>query len=217
MLNQTARWAALAFVITAVGCGKPVDRSGNQDGTFVAASMAGTPAPTGADRPLASDLAVEPISMLVMFNRLKTADALEGALNKRPGQFSHLDLDKDNVPDALTVAMRDTDKGHAFEIRARPNNGEFVVATLIFDPEWTFLGHYNGALNAASTHGRPLMAENSVGTPAAPQPTPVATLPPPPSAAGADVPPTPEAAPVAGGVQAVPAHSDEQAGLLATP
>ena len=133
MLHPTLRAATLSLVALAA-CGKPMDPSGKED-NFVHASMVGETAPQGPDRPLASDLAVEPVSMLVMFNRLKTPEALQDALNKKPGQFSHLDIDKDMNPDPLTVAAREAKQGHAFEIRARPNSGEFVVATMIFDPE----------------------------------------------------------------------------------
>jgi hypothetical protein len=180
MFGSTARGAALSFVVLAA-CGKPMDPSG-QEATFVAASMTGTPAPAGPDRPLASDLAVEPVSMLVMFNRLKTPEALQEALNQKPGQFSHLDIDNDKAPDPLIVAARETTQGHAFEIHARPTTGEFVVATMVFDPEWSFLGHYNGVLGgAASTFGRPLPAP-AVATPSPPvaaiAPAPAAPAPP---------------------------------------
>lgn len=223
LIDRTFSLAALSLVVL-VGCGKPMDRSGREDATFVSASMAGAPAPAGPDRPLASDLAVEPVSMLVMFNRIKTPDALQDALNKKPGQFSHIDIDKDSAPDLLTVAAKQTDQGHAFEIRARPNSGEFVVATMIFDPEWSYLGHYNGALGGgASTVGRPLPVTT-------PSPPPVAAIAPiaPAAAAPVAVPaipsPTPMAAPVAApaaptpaGVQAVPAASAQSPGLAARP
>ena len=222
MFHAKIHAAALSIVALAA-CGKPMDPSGKED-NFVHASMVGEPAPAGADRPLASDLAVEPVSMLVMFNRLKTPEALQDALNKKPGQFSHLDIDKDMNPDPLTVAARDAKQGHAFEIRARPNSGEFVVATMIFDPEWSFLGYYNGALDgSASTFGRPLAALPLPGAPpvAAPAPAPAAPLPADPvpalaptvaGPAGAATPATP-----AGSVQAVPAGSAASPGVAATP
>jgi len=213
-LDRTLPLAALSLVVL-LGCGKPMDRSGREDATFVSASMAGAPAPAGPDRPLASDLAVEPVSMLVMFNRLKTPDALQEALNKKPGQFSHIDIDQDSAPDPLTVAARQTDQGHAFEIRARPNSGEFVIATMIFDPEWSYLGHYNGALGGgASTVGRPLPVTTPSSppvaaiAPAAAAPVAVATIPSPAA--------TP-AAPAPAGVQAVPAASAQSPGLAARP
>lgn len=220
MSESTARSAALVLAALAVACGKPVDPSGKEDATFTRASMAGAPAPTGEDRPLSADLAVEPVSMLVTFNRLKTADKLQEALNKKPGQFSHIDLDKDTTPDPLTVADRATKDGHAFEIRVRPATGEFVVATMLFDPEWSYLGHYDGVMGgAASTTTRPLPAAPQPGAP--PVAPPVVATPPAvvPSAAptqvAAPVAPAPGApaiaeapAPatgVAGAVQAVPA------------
>ncbi|MCY1066003.1 hypothetical protein OV090_14575 [Nannocystis sp. RBIL2] len=221
MSESTARSAALVLAVLAVACGKPVDPSGKEDATFTKASMAGAPAPTGEDRPLSADLAVEPVSMLVSFNRLKTADKLQEALNKKPGQFSHIDLDKDATPDLLTVADRATKDGHAFEIRVRPATGEFVVATMLFDPEWSYLGHYDGVMGgAASTTARPLPAAPQPGAP--PVAPPVVATPPAvvPSAAptqvAAPVAPAPGApaiaeapapAPGVGAVQAVPAGS----------
>ncbi|MFZ6180627.1 hypothetical protein [Nannocystis pusilla] len=193
MSESTARSAALVLAALAVSCGKPVDPSGKEDATFTKASMAGPPAPSGEDRPLSADLAVEPVSMLVTFNRLKTADKLQEALNKKPGQFSHIDLDKDTTPDPLTVADRATKDGHAFEIRVRPATGEFVVATMLFDPEWSYLGHYDGVMGgAASTTARPLPVAPQPGAP--PVAPPVVATPPAvvPSAA-----PTQVAAPVA--------------------
>lgn len=191
MFDRTSLAVTLPLVVLLAACGKPMERPGTEDAAFMPASMAGMPTPTGADRPLASDLAVEPVSMLVMFNRLKTAEALQDALNKKPGQFSHLDIDRDSAPDPLTVAARETPQGHAFEIRARPSSGEFVVATMVFDPEWSFLGHYNGVLGgAASTFARPLPASPAiaVATPA-----------------------------LAGSVQAAPAASGDIAGAAAQP
>lgn len=201
MSESTARSAALVLAVLVVACGKPVDPSGKEDATFTKASMAGAPAPTGEDRPLSADLAVEPVSMLVTFNRLKTADKLQEALNKKPGQFSHIDLDKDTTPDLLTVADRATKDGHAFEIRVRPATGEFVVATMLFDQEWSYLGHYDGVMGgAASTTARPLPAAPQPGAP--PVAPPVVATPPAvvPSAA-----PTQVAAPVApaGGAPAI--------------
>lgn len=196
MSETTRRSAALIVFGLAVACGKPAEPPGAEgSATFTKASMPGSTI-TGDNRPLSADLAVEPVSMLVMFNRLKTADKLQEALNKTPGQFSKLDLDKDNVPDPLTVAEKETKDGHAFEIRVKPSTGEFVVATMVFDHEWAFLGHYDGVMGgAASTVGRPLPATplpNSAppvaGAP--PTATPVATDP----AAAGTAPTSPEAA-----------------------
>jgi hypothetical protein len=176
--------ALRCLLVLAVACGKPVDPSGKEDASFTKASMGfENPAPQAEpSRPLAADLAVEPVSMLVMFNRLHTPDKLQDVLNKKPGQFSRIDVDKDSTPDPLTVLQKDTADGHAFEIHARPTTGEFVVATMLFDKEWSFMGHYNGVMGgAASTFGNPLL---STGTPAplptvnaAPAPAPVATTP----------------------------------------
>lgn len=220
MQRSNSLW--IGALVCAVACGKPVDPSGKEDASFVKASM-GMPTAEGADRPLAADLAVEPVSMLVMFNRLQSPDKLQDALNKKPGQFSHLDIDKDGAPDPLTVAAKDAPDGHAFEIRVKPNSGEYVVATMMFDKEWTFLGHYNGLMGgAASTLGHPLPVAPLTGapppSPTAPAPAPVADAAPTPTAAPAPT-PTPGAPPpaVAGAVQAVPAGSDAEAGVKATP
>lgn len=215
MLHPTLRAAALSLVVAA--CGKPMDPSGKED-NFVHASMVGETTPTGNDRPLASDLAVEPVSMLVMGNRLKTPEALQEALNKSPGKFSHIDIDKDMTPDPLTVATREAKQGHAFEIRVRPNSGEFVVATMIFDPEWSFLGYYNGALDgSASTFARPLAALPLPGAPPVAAVAPAAPAVPVPVATPVTTPnPTPTPA-VAGTVQAVPAGSAATPGVAANP
>jgi hypothetical protein len=192
-----------------------MDPSGKEDSLFTKAAMSGAPAAEGPDRPLAADLAVEPVSMLVMFNRLQTPDKLQDALNKKPGQFSHLDLDKDNSPDPLTVATKDTPDGHAFEIHARPATGEYVVATMVFDPEWNFMGHYSGAMGgAASTYGRPLAATTTTPPPPTAAPTSVAVAPssvaaPAPVAGASTAPPST--------VAAVPASSARDAGVQATP
>lgn len=217
MLHPTLRAATLSLVALAA-CGKPMDPSGKED-NFVHASMVGEAAPQGPDRPLASDLAVEPVSMLVMFNRLKTPEALQDALNKKPGQFSHLDIDKDMNPDPLTVAAREAKQGHAFEIRARPNSGEFVVATMIFDPEWSFLGYYNGALDgSASTFARPLAAlPLPGGAPPVAAIAPAAPAVPVPEPAAVPGAPAPTPAAPTGTVQAVPAGSAAAAGVAATP
>lgn len=176
MLRSSALCLAASLLLVVTACGKPKERAGGE-AQFVAASMTGSAGPAGADRPLAADLAVEPVAMLVMFNRLKTPEKLEEALNKKAGQFSHLDLDKDNTPDPLTVAKRDTPNGHAFEIRVRPATGEYVVATMMFDPEWSYLGHYSGLPGgAASTAGYPLPVAPAAGTPPA-SPVVVATNP----------------------------------------
>ena len=187
---------------------------------FVAASMGGGAGPAGPDRPLAADLAVEPVAMLVMFNRLKTPEKLQEALNKKAGQFSHLDLDKDSAPDPLTVAARDTPDGHAFEIRVRPTTGEFVVATMMFDPEWSYLGHYSGLPGgAASTAGFPLPAAGGttvpmpVVAPPVPVPAPVVSVgaatpvAAPPAAAVGSAPPAAAVAGSAPPVQALPTGS----------
>lgn len=228
MLNRSM---SLGVIVAAVACGKPMDPSGKEDALFVKASM-GMPTAEGADRPLAADLAVEPVSMLVMFNRLQSPDKLQDALNKKPGQFSHLDIDKDGAPDPLTVAAKDAPDGHAFEIRVKPNSGEFVVATMMFDKEWQFLGHYNGLMGGqASTVGRPLPAAPMTGAappmptqPPSTAPTPVSDAAPTGAPATAPTPTTPTPAPagdpagaVAGSVQAVPTGSGAEAGVKATP
>jgi hypothetical protein len=216
------RTCCTALIVLAAACGKPVGPSGQEDASFTKASM-GIPQTNPADpnRPLAADLAVEPVSMLVMFNRLHTADKLQEALNKKPGQFSRVDIDKDTAPDPLTVVMKEGTDGHAVEIRARPPSGEYVVATMLFDPGWEYLGHYNGLKGGgASTVARPLLASGAPApaptitpAPVATTPTPVATTP-----TTAAPPAAPAAAPApTGGVQAVPASSGQTPGVQATP
>jgi hypothetical protein len=210
MFDHRLRPVVLLPLLLAFACGELVDSNEKEDPQFTKASMGGAPSPQGPERPLAADLAVEPVSMLVMFNRLQTPDKLQAALNKTPGQFGHVDLDKDNTPDPLTVAKRDLPDRHAFEIRARPSMGEYVVATMVFDRKWTFLGHYSGAMGgAASTYGRPLAATLTTHSP---PPAPVSTAAP---VAVADVPavaaPTPYTTTAAtaaapGSVGAVPAN-----------
>lgn len=205
-------------VLGLVACGKPVDPSGKEDASFVKASMGAATAP-GEDPPLAASLAVDPVAHLVEYNRLKTPDKIMEALNKTPGQFSKLDLDKDGTPDPLTVAASDAPDGHLFEIRVKPASGEFLVATMMFDPEWTFLGHYNGAKGgAASTVGRPLAVTPTSGPAPTPAPAPAPVSAPATTPAPAPV-GAPAAAPasVAGSVQALPAGSDEQPGVKAGP
>jgi hypothetical protein len=202
-----------ALILFVAACGKPVDASGKQDESFTKAGM-GIPQMSADDpnRPLAADLAVEPVSMLVMFNRLHTGDKLTEAINKTPGQFSKVDIDKDKNPDPLSAVIKPLPDGHAVEIHARPASGEYIVATMVFDPSWEFLGHYNGLKGGgASTIGVPLL---STGTPAplptvnaAPAPAPVATTPV----------ATPTPTPAAGTVTAVPAGSGQAAGVNATP
>ncbi|HEY0133705.1 MAG TPA: hypothetical protein VGB85_06480 [Nannocystis sp.] len=203
-------------LLLATGCGKPVDPSG-EEASFTKASMGFEPAPSSEpSRPLAADLAIEPVSMLVMFNRLQTAEKLAEVLNRKPGQFSRIDIDKDSAPDPLTVVAMDTADGRAFEIHARPSSGEYVVATMMFDREWAFMGHYNGVMGgAASTVGNPLKA--------AAAPTTSPTVAPPALAATPGIPPvaTPTVAPsgapspalIAGSVEAVPASSAIEAGV----
>lgn len=205
------RTCCAALVILVAACGKPVDPSGKVDTSFTRAAM-GMPS-ADPHRPLAADLAVEPVSMLVMFNRLHTGDKLTEALNRKPGQFSRVDVDKNNAPDPLTAVVSKGSDGHAVEIRARPPTGEYVVATLMFDPEWEFMGHYGGLKGgAASTVSQPLLATGAPAAPVMPPsttPAPVATTPAPVATT-----PTPAApAPAAGSVQAVPAGSNAAAGV----
>jgi hypothetical protein len=211
-----ARSLCTALVLVAA-CGKPVDPSGKVDTSFTRAAM-GVPS-TDPNRPLAADLAVEPVSMLVMFNRLHTGDKLTEALNRKPGQFSRVDLDKNSVPDPLTAVVNDASDGHAVEIRAKPPTGEYVVATLMFDPEWEFMGHYGGLKGgAASTISQPLLAAGApapVMMPPTTTPVPVATTPTPVATAPAPAPAAPSPTPAAGSVQAVPAGSNAAAGIAA--
>jgi hypothetical protein len=227
-MQQSNRYAFVLVLACVVACGKPMDPSGKEDATFTKASMGGTP-PTGPDRPLAADLAVVAVEKLVTDNRIKNAEGLAAALNKTPGQFSHLDLDKDGAPDPLGVVKPEVAGGHAFEIRVRPKTGEFVVATMKFTQDWEYEGHYDGTTKFASTVGRPLPVATATPAPPAPPPAPA----PAPAAAGAvdpsappagagsvaaPTPPAPGTSPapapaVAGSVQAVPAGSEAPAGV----
>jgi hypothetical protein len=147
-------------------------------------------------------------------------------LNRKPGQFSRIDIDKDSAPDPLTVVERDTPDGRAFEIHARPSSGEYVVATMMFDREWAFMGHFNGVMGgAASTVGNPLKAAAApITSPTVAAPALAATPGMPPGVATTPgIPPmaTPNLAPsgapsparIAGSVEAVPASSAIDAGV----
>ncbi len=201
---------SLAFVLAAA-CGKPVDPDGKPDQSFAQAGM-GTPEilpgapPPPPSRPLANDVSIEVVSWLVSFNRLQTPQALEDALNRKPGQFSRVDADGDGVLDHITVVERANPDGHAFELRTRPRPGqsspELVVATMMFDKEWGFAGHYDGAVGGAVVTV-PVVAAAA----AAPSAPVVAAAP-----AVSPTPPVP-----APSVQAVPAGSELEAGLAARP
>lgn len=157
VLSVVLAMAPVTVMLSRINVGPAVE-----DINFTRASM-GKHHPEGTERPLAADLSIEASSMLIMFARPRTAEAVQDALNKKPGQFSRLDLDGDGEPDPLTVVEKDPRDGHGFEIRVKPRQGEFVVATLMFDDEWEFLGHYDGLIGgAASTFGRPIPAEAAV-------------------------------------------------------
>jgi hypothetical protein len=66
-----ARYSRLLLpLLLATACGKPLEPSG-EEASFTKASMGFEPTPSSEpSRPLAADLAIEPVSMLVMFNRL---------------------------------------------------------------------------------------------------------------------------------------------------
>lgn len=179
-----------------VACGKPVDDNG-QEATFTKASMTlpqGNPA--DANRTLASEVGVELVAMVVMFDRLHTGDTLAEALNRKPGRLCTVDLDKDGTPDPLTVVVTDEPDSHAVEIRSNTALGEFVVITITFDNEWAFTGHFDGRKTGpASTYANPLPAAATAATvavAATPSPPPAAPLP---SSAPPAAAPTPAATP----------------------
>lgn len=155
-----------------VACGKPVDATG-KEATFTRASMSlpqGNPA--DPNRTLASDVGVELIAMVVMFDRLHTGDTLAEALNRKPGRLCTVDLDKDGAPDPLTVVVTDEPASHIVEIRSNTALGEFVVITITFDSEWAFTGHFDGRKTGpASTYANPLPATAVATT------SPIAALP----------------------------------------
>lgn len=215
-MNTRRRLSSITLaLVLAAACGKPVDPDGKPDQSFAQAGM-GTPEilpgapPPGrplANRPLANDVSIEVVSWLVSFNRLQTPQALEDALNRKPGQFSRVDADGDGVPDHISVVERASPDGHAFELRTRPRPGqgnpELVVATMMFDKEWGFAGHYDGAVGGA-------VATVPVVAAAAAAPAPVVA-----AAPAVVVSPTPPVP--APSVQAVPAGSELEAGLAARP
>jgi hypothetical protein len=226
MMNTTRRLSSISLgLVLAVACGKPVDPSGKPDGSFAQAGMgtpslpvATSPTPALTGRPLAADVSIEVVSWLVSFNRLQTAKALEDALNRKPGQFSKVDSDADGVLDYIAVVERPNPDGHAFELRTAPQPGkstpELVVATMMFDKEWGFAGHYDGAVGGvAAVATAPAVAA------AAPVPADaalaVAGAAPAPSTAVA-VAAAPTSTPVPN-VQAVPAGSNVEAGVAARP
>lgn len=229
-MNTARRLSSISLglvLVLAAACGKPVDPSGKPDGSFAQAGMGTpelpvatppTPAPTG--RPLAADVSIEVVSWLVSFNRLQTAKALEDALNRKPGQFSKVDSDADGVLDYIAVVEKPNPDGHAFELRTVPQPGkntpELVVATMMFDKEWGFAGHYDGAVGgvagvaAAPTTAAaaPVPADAALAVAgAAPAPSPAVAVAAAPVAAPAVVP----------NVQAVPAGSNVEAGVAARP
>ncbi len=220
---------AISLGLLLAACGKPVDPQGKTDQSFGQAGMgipevgaAPTPAPAPTGRPLASDVSIEVVSWLVSFNRLQTPKALEDALNRKPGQFSHVDADGDGVLDYIAVVERANPDGHAFELRTRPQPGqntpELVVATMMFDKEWGFAGHYDGAIGGVTPTAAAAPVVAAVA-PAAAAPMVAASAPEPAAAIAAAAPvAAPVAAPaVAPSVQAVPAGSDVEAGIAARP
>ena len=215
-MNTRRRLSSISLaLVLAAACGKPVDLNGRPDQSFAQAGMGmpeilpATPPPAAApSRPLANDVSIEVVSWLVSFNRLQTPQALEDALNRKPGQFSRVDADGDGVLDHISVVERVNPDGHAFELRTRSRTGqsspELVVATMMFDKEWGFAGHYDGAVGGA-------VATVPVVAPAAAAPV-VAAAP-----AVVAVSPTPSAPTAAPSVQAVPAGSELEAGIAARP
>jgi len=179
-MTLVARLGLASFLLAA--CGRPVDPTG-QEATFTRASMTlpqGNPA--DPNRTLASEVGVELVAMVVMFDRLHTGDTLAEALNRKPGRLCTVDLDKDGKPDPLTVEVTDQQGSHSVEIRSRTSLGEFVIITITFDAEWAFTGHFDGRKNGpASTYANPLPAAAAVTT--SPPPTPATPDAPPPSSA----------------------------------
>ncbi len=189
---RRSRWilqtrAGAAITVAALGaltlcaCGTPAERDGQGRG-FDRASMVGGGGSSSSGAK--GTVAAEPISWLVSFNRLHTADALEKALNKKPGQFSSIDQDRDGVVDPLVVRKLSHDDGPAFELTARAGNGkQRVVSTLLFDDSWSFMGSYNGAMPGAP----PLPAAPAPAPAPTPAPAIAAAPPAAPAPAGAGV------------------------------
>ncbi len=149
------------------GCQGPQTR--DQGAAIAQASALGHTGTSRTDH--SKQLAMTPISWLVTFNRLHTADGLQQALNKKPGQFSKVDVDGDGTFDQLLVVERDRPGGHAFELQGA---GGKAVATLLFDDEWQPVGSINGAMAAVSA-SKPASPPTLAPSPSAATPTPAPT------------------------------------------
>lgn len=201
----TIGFFSLVFALPLSGCQGPQTRGDNP-----AIAQANALGHTGGRTDHSKQLAMTPISWLVTFNRLHTAADLQDALNKKPGQFSKVDVDGDGKFDAMTVVKRDRPGGHAFELQGA---GGKAVATLLFDAEWQPVGSINGAMaNVAPSQPAtpPTLAPSPTAKPA-PTPAPSSGQ----VAANPGTPtPTPAAATPAGA--ASPAPGSEAATLLAS-
>ncbi|MGB1015138.1 MAG: hypothetical protein ACPG4T_13470, partial [Nannocystaceae bacterium] len=184
-----------------VGACQPQAR--NQNANVAQASALGHTGASKTDH--SKKLAMTPISWLVTFNRLQTAKDLEQALNKKPGQFSKVDVDGDGTFDPIQVVSRARAGGHAFELAS----GATVVATLLFDDEWQPVGSINGPMAAVAAASKPATPPTLAP---APRPrAPAVAAPPAPSGVAAN----PGSAVAAAGTLVAPPAGSEAATLLA--
>jgi hypothetical protein len=208
---------ALALVAAAaLACGKPAAPGGG-DEDFAQAGM------QGSGQPLVTGKSLELVSWLVQFNRLNSPQKLEAMLNKTPGKFVPVDTDKDGTNDYIAVSEDPTPErdDHALVLHARASasaDGEGVlIATLFFNEDWGLTGYTRSIRKA------PALSSSAIATAAATAALYSAID----QAAGgapdenddddaeppeADPPPA-DAEPSAAAVVAVPAGSDEAAGL----
>jgi len=217
---------AITATTLTISCGKPAAPDGGND-DFAHAGM------QGGGEALVSGRSLELVSWLVQFNRLNSPEKLETMLNKTPGKFVPVDSDNDGNHDYIAVAedpepARDD---HALLLRARPDADApeeegVLLATLFFNEDWALTGYSRSVAKApAPTPTTIAVAAASAATYSANQKAEpiqtaaIATAIGEPEAEAAPSDPLLDAAPgkAAPPVVAVPAGSDDNAGLHAIP
>jgi hypothetical protein len=142
-----------------LACGTPASRG--DDGEFGQAGMA------GKDEAMVSGKSLELVSWLVQFNRLNSPQKLEAMLNKTPGKFVPVDTDKDGTNDYIAVSEDPTPErdDHALVLHARASasaDGEGVlIATLFFNEDWGLTGYTRSMRKA------PALSSSAIATAAA--------------------------------------------------